>query len=318
MKSRELVKRAIAHEETPRVPFCIHLTQEAKELLRDHLGGVKVGEFIDNDVIRVPMPWWGWHELQDDWSLPDVPHSMARTRGHGSFDDFYDSLKRLRDRSDGYILMTVYGSHFEKANAARGIENSLADMAGEPEFARRLLTRIVDKNMTYLEDLLAATEIDGVLLGSDWGTQRGLMMSPTVWDEMIRPGEQREYDLIKAHGRDVWIHSCGNIEALIPTLIEMGVDVLNPIQPEAMDISKLKAEYGDRLTFWGGVSTQQVLPYGTPDEVRCETRRVRDVMSRNGGYILAPSQAIQADVPVENMIALIETAKEGTSATAAG
>ncbi len=152
-------------------------------------------------------------------------------------------------------------------------------------------------------------EIDGVLLGSDWGSQMDLLMSFDCWQEMIRPGEQREYDLIHGYGKDVWVHSCGNIARVIPALVEMGLDVLNPVQPEAMDIAALKRDVGDRLTFWGGISTQQTLPYGTSDEVRAEARAVRELMSRGGGYIFAPAQSIQSDVPAANILALLEVAR---------
>ena len=162
-----------------------------------------------------------------------------------------------------------------------------------------------------LENFLALPEIDGVLLGSDWGSQRGLLMSPEVWDDMIRPGEQKDYDLIHGYGKDVWVHSCGDVHVLIPRLIEMGLDVLNPVQPECMDIAELKASFGDRLTFWGGLSTQQTLPFGTPDQVRAEARKVRDRMRTGGGYIFSPAQSIQGDVPVENILALREVAREG-------
>ena len=216
----------------------------------------------------------------------------------------------LGDNTDKYILVRIYGSHFEKANFARGIENFLADMAADPAFSKRFLNRIIDKNMVMLENILTAPEIDGVLLGRDWGTQLSLLMSPAVWQEQIRPGEQREYDLIHSYGKDVWVHSCGNVEALIPSLIEIGVDVLNPVQPEAMDLANLKAKFGQQMTFWGGISTQQALPFGTPEEVKQETRRVRDLMSQDGGYILAPAQAIQGDVPAENNMALIEVAQD--------
>ena len=160
-----------------------------------------------------------------------------------------------------------------------------------------------------LENIICIEEIDGVLLGSDWGTQRDLLISPEAWRIHIKPGEQKEYDLLKANGKDVWIHSCGNIERIIPDLVEMGVDVLNPIQPECMDIYKLKDDYGDRLTFWGGISTQQTLPNGTPKEVEKETQKIIEYMSKSGGYITSSSQEIQADVPFVNVCALIDTAK---------
>lgn len=310
MDRSELVKAAISHKQTERVPYCISFTPDGEKRLKELIGERTAKDFVDNDIIQVNAPWWGWHQLGPEWGQPNVPSTTAGTVGSGSYKDFFETLKTLRDNSDKYILVMIYGSHFEKANAARGIENFLADMAGEPAFAQKLLNRIIDKNMVMLENFLSAREIDGVLLGSDWGTQLDLIMSPDTWQEMIRPGEQREYDLVHSYGKDVWVHSCGNIEKVIPSLIEMGLDVLNPVQPEAMDLALLKKQYGNRLAFWGGISTQQALPFGTPEEVKQETRRVRDLMSKGGGYILAPAQEIQGDVPAENILALIEVAKE--------
>lgn len=161
-----------------------------------------------------------------------------------------------------------------------------------------------------LENIIHIPGIDGILLGSDWGSQKDLLMSPDIWRELIRPGEEKEYQLIKEAGLDVWVHSCGNIQRILPDLAEMGVDVLNPLQPECMDIYKIKEEQGNRIAFWGGIGTQEVLPYGTPEEVREETRKVAAALSRSGGYITAPSQEVQKDVPFENLCMLIDTARE--------
>ncbi|MCK4590762.1 MAG: hypothetical protein KAT86_03335 [Candidatus Latescibacteria bacterium] len=310
MTRRALVKAAIARKPTDRVPYCITFTPDGEKQLQKLIAPRCVKEFVDNDIIHINAPWWNWHQLGPEWKDPDAPATIARVIGSGNYQAFFDTLKMLRDNSDKYILVMIYGSHFEKANFARSIENFLADLAGDPGFAQSLLDRIIEKNMVMLENFLSAREIDGVLLGSDWGTQLDLIMSPDTWQEMIRPGEQREYDLIHSYEKDVWVHSCGNIEKVIPSLMEMGLDVLNPIQPEAMDLALLKKQYGDRLTFWGGISTQQALPFGTPEEVKQETRRVRNLMSKGGGYILAPAQEIQGDVPAENILALIETAQE--------
>jgi uroporphyrinogen decarboxylase len=309
MTKREYVKAAIEHRSAERVPYFINFCGDAWDALKEKLGDISKQDFIDNDVLGMGPPWWRWYELGADWRGSGAPKSRAKVIGTGSYPNFADSVKAARDNTDKYILVMIYGSHFEKANSARGIQNFLTDMAGERDFARNLLIRIIDKNMVMLENILAIPEIDGVLLGSDWGSQRGLLMSPEMWDEMIRPGEQREYDLVHSYGKDVWLHSCGDIEVLIPDLIEMGVDVLNPVQPECMDIHRLKADYGDKLTFWGAISTQQTLPYGTPEEVKAEARRVRDLMSQNGGYIFSPSQDIQRDVPIENIMALLEVAR---------
>jgi uroporphyrinogen decarboxylase len=131
-------------------------------------------------------------------------------------------------------------------------------------------------------------------------------MSPAVWKKMIQPGEQKEYDLIHSYNKDVWVHSCGNVRQILPDLCEMGVDVLNPIQPECMDIFEIKESFGNKLTFWGGISTQRTLPYGTVAQVRNEAEKVIMNMSNNGGYIAAPAQEIQDDVPYENITALID------------
>lgn len=310
MNSRELVQKAIRHEITPRAPYFVQITGPMREKLLEERGIEDPEAWMDNDVASVGCPWWRWFELAEDWRGMDAPTSKARVRGGGDYNAFFENLDRLREETDKYILVMIYGSHFEKANGARGIENFLADIAGDYAFAKDLCTRIIDKNMVMLDNILTHDAIDGILLGSDWGSQRASLMRPEVWDDLIRPGEQREYDLVHSYGKDVWIHSCGCITDLVPRLVEMGVDVLNPVQPECMDIAQLKRDHGQKLTFWGGIGTQRILPYGTPDEVRAETRRVRDLMGEKGGYILSPSQNLQGDVPIENFEALLEAARE--------
>ncbi len=316
MTSRELVKAALAHQETERVPYCILTTGETNDEIKRTYGVDDVEQWLDNDICQVSPPWWNWYELAADWREFDTPVTPAKVRGRGSYEALAQQVKTVRETSDKYILAMFYGSHFEKANFARGIENFLCDVARDLDFAKQLCTQIIDRNMVMLENILSFDEIDGVLLGSDWGSQQAPLMSPATWDELIRPGEQREYDLIHAAGKDVWVHSCGCITPLIPRLIDMGLNALNPIQPECMDIARLKADYGDKLTFWGGLSTQQTLPNGTPDEVRREARRIRDIMSRGGGYIFAPAQAIQGDVPLPNIEAVLDVAREPRGAGA--
>ncbi len=309
MNRRDIVKSAIAHESSGSVPYFIDFTRDAIPVIQQKYPGEETSIEIGNFVHFVRPPWWGWHDVDDDYRGFDAPAGLPRTRGTGSYELFEEEIVRIKEETGCYILAMIYGSHFEKANAARGIEQFLGDLGANRDYARRLLGHIIDKNMAMIENIVSYDDIDGVLLGSDWGSQQSLLMSPACWHELIAPGEQREYDLIKGGGKDVWIHSCGNIEAIIGSLIEMGIDVLNPVQPECMDIAQLKRDYGAKLTFWGGISTQQTLPYGTPDEVSAEVARVIELMSAGGGYITAPAQHIQDDVPLENMLALIETAK---------
>jgi len=309
MTKREYVKAAIQHKATDHVPYLIDFCPDAWDALKKTFGEIPSG-LVDNYVHGVGIPWWNWYQLESDWNGMDTPTSKPKVIGVGNYDGIADSIKSTSDNTGKYILVMIYGSHFEKAYFSRGIENFLADMAGDQKFAKKLLNTIIEKNMVMLENILTIPEIDGILLGSDWGSQRGLLMSPAVWEDMIAPGEQREYELVHSYGKDVWVHSCGCIDTIIPRLVEMGLDVLNPVQPECMDIQRLKNDYGDKLSFWGGISTQDTLPYGTPEEVKKEARRVRDILAKNGGYVLAPSQSLQGDVPVDNILALLEVANE--------
>lgn len=330
MTRRERVKAAIAHQAPDKIPTFFHLAADGLSTYNDRLWERygkedmrrlhEEGKLGNRNSLYYSMgnhvcflenfPWWNWKELPAEYSGWEAPDFIPETEDYGSYEVFERSVHHLREYTDTYILVEVWTSDFEKAYNARGIENFLADMAGEPEFARELLDFITKKNMEMLEQIVRTPGIDGVLLGNDWGSQRDLLMSPQTWRELLAPGAKQEYDLIHGAGLDVWVHSCGDIRKIIPDLVEMGVDVLNPVQPECMDIRDLKERFGDRLTFWGGISTQQTLPYGTPDEVREETRQVTEILSPNGGYLIAAAQGIQADVPFENLCALVDTANE--------
>ena len=304
---------AIEHRQTDRVPYYFLTTGETNTQISEALGVENIGAWIDNDVQPIGVPWWHWHRLGPDWRGMATPTSLPTVRGSGSYDNLEDNIKALREKNDKYFLVLIWGSHFEKANAARGIENFLADIAGDYAFARKLCTKIVDRNMVMLENFLSIDEIDGVLLGSDWGSQRGLLMSPDVWNDMFRPGEQREYDLVHSYGKDVWLHSCGCVDVLIPTLVEMGLDVLNPVQCSAaqMEPETLKSRFGDRVTFWGGgVDTQGTLPFGTTDEVRKEVRERIRIFGPQGGFVFNSIHNIQPNTPVENVLAMYETVRQ--------
>jgi hypothetical protein len=328
MNRKELARSAINHVETNEVPYCIYFTTAALEKYKDMLysdfldselksavregllcprEAVSVG--MGNHVVALTLPWWGWYDLpREYYASPQPPPYLPRSIGAGSYTELDQKIKYLASK-DCYILGVIYGSHFEKANFCRGIENFLADLAGEPEYSQKLLGHIIRKNIVMLENAVSFGGLDGILLGSDWGSQQSMLMSPKTWRELIAPGEAKEYEVIKSAGKDLWIHSCGNIEAIIPDLAEMGVDVLNPMQPEVMDIYDIKKRFGHKLCFWGGITTQRVLPYGTPSDVAAETGKVIGEMSLGGGYITAPSQDFQADVSYENCMALLEEAR---------
>ena len=328
MQNYDIVKNAICKKTQAHVPYCIRFTWEFIEKfsddilkryanekilkLKEHFSKSLLIDFaIGNSVVCLPVPWWEWDSSQTEFKNEvDIPHFNFRTFGKGSYEILKKQIEAVNEVGNYYVTAPIYGSYIEKFQLLRGIENSLADMAGDIDGSRKILDFILRKNIVMLENIVNVNGLDGILLGSDWGSQRGMLISPDCWREMIKPGEQAEYNLIKNAGKDVWVHSCGDITPIIPDLVEMGVDVLNPVQPECMDIYALKNNYGDKLTFWGGISTQQTLPNGTPQEVKEETRRVIGYMAKNGGYIVAPAQEIQIDVPLENVFALIDTVKE--------
>lgn len=331
MNKYDHIVKALRHEDDTIVPFCIHLTGEGydkygdrlledypdKDVMDDLRAGIisrneAVNIAIGNYMIPAPFPWWDWDyaHMPEAYHDPDeIPDVMPPVTVHDNHDADFKKTAYLREKYGAYMIALIWGSHWEKAYFTRGIENMLADFAGAPEFTEQLLHYIVDRNMEMLDILLTCPEYDGVLLGSDWGTQNDLIMSPACWNRMIKGGEERQYKVIHESGKHVFIHSCGCILKVMKELCDMGVDALNPVQPECMDLSFLKKNYGGKLTWWGGISTQRVLPYGTPAEVRAEAERVIRLMSEHGGYITAPSQEIQTDVPYENLRALIDTAR---------
>ena len=184
----------------------------------------------------------------------------------------------------------------------------MADMIEAPAFVEALLDRILDWNLAVLGEMLKHP-FDGVLFGDDWGQQRGLMFGGKRWRQFIKPRVAAMYRTVADAGRAVCIHCCGKVQELFPELIEVGVQVFNPFQPEVMDLREMKARYGDALAFYGGVSIQQLLPFGTPQQVRDEVRRLMDDLGPGGGFIIAPSHEMPGDIPLENMLALIETVR---------
>ncbi len=199
---------------------------------------------------------------------------------------------------------------FEVAWYMRGMEALLMDFLEDSPFAETLLDRITAKRVIQARRF-AQLGPDVIMLGDDVGTQRGLLMSARLWRKWLKP---RLADVIAAARQanpDVLIayHTDGDVTALVPELIEIGVQVLNPVQPECMDPFALKAQYGDRLAFWGTLGTQSTLPFGTPDDVRRDIERRIEIVGKGGGLLLAPTHMVEPEVPWENILAFVETVK---------
>jgi uroporphyrinogen decarboxylase len=267
--------------------------------------GIQVDEFgvqwdrtVDADIGTVCSTPVTTENLAE-YRFPD-PEAPAR------FAHFPD---RLEARGERFAVATIAFTLFERAWTLVGMENVLMAMAGNKPFANALFDRILEHQMAVTRAALA-WDIDGMRFGDDWGQQRGLIMGPALWREFIKPRIALLYGMVRSRGKRVFIHSCGNVTEILPDLIEIGVDVFNPFQPEVMDVEEVKRSHGERLTFFGGISTQKTLPYGSVAEVKEEVRRLIDRIGRSGGYIAAPAHDIPKDARPENIAAMMEVLRE--------
>jgi len=208
-------------------------------------------------------------------------------------------------KDEYYLLGFQHIGLFERCWCIRGYENFMCDLMLEPEFIEEMLDNILIYKLNEARMYLDSG-VDAVRLGDDWGLQHGLQIPPSLWRRFIKPRQAILYKFYKDAGLPVFQHSCGDISSIIPDLIEIGLDVLHPVQPLSMDIAQLADQYGDQLVFWGGIDTQEVLPLWKPEQIRKEVKRVYDILGANNRYILAPSQEIMSDVPAANFEALMQ------------
>jgi len=230
--------------------------------------------------------------------------------------DLHDRARHLYETTDYAVMLNGAGAIYEWAQGLRGWDSFMMDLAGDPEFAGLLLDRLVDASIKRLSQILPVVEgyVQVIQIGDDLGMQDGPQLSPALYRAVVKPRHKRLCQYIKQHtSAYLFLHTCGSVYQFIPDFIEMGVDVLNPVQVSArdMDTSRLKREFGRDISFWGGgCDTQHVLPFGTPEEVRDEVRgRIGDLAS-GGGFVFTQVHNIQAGVSPENVMAMYEAVGE--------
>jgi uroporphyrinogen decarboxylase len=219
-------------------------------------------------------------------------------------------VQRAHER--GLAVMGLFGtSTFDNAWQIRGYEQLLMDMCSDPDMANAVLDHVAER-LIMAARKLTETGVDMVGWGEDVGMQTAMILSPDLWREYIRPRFARMIHTARRCNPEILIfyHSDGCIEPIIPDLIEIGVDILNPVQPECMSPDALKQAYGDSLSFWGGLGTQTTMPFGSPNEVRGVVRHLIDTVGKGGGFVIAPSHKIEPDVPWENVEAFVDAARE--------
>ena len=250
----------------------------------------------------------------EDFNWPD-PYDPGLVEGLG------EHYRQVHEETDFAIMTKFGGAIFEQAWYLRGMEEFLLDLVENTEFVEALLTKIGKIQMALDEvGIEAAGQYVDVLRlsGEDLGTQTAPFISLKMFRKLVRPHLEKLWSFAKTKIREknprakVMLHSCGAIRKFIPDWIEMGLDVLDPIQTLAkgMDPFELKAEFGDRLSFHGGIDAQNVLPFGTVDEVFEATRELIRALGPGGGYILAPVHNVQGDVPPENLLAMRDAVEE--------
>ena len=245
-------------------------------------------------------------EAVEAFAWPD-PNNPGHVKG------IRERIEAIKRSGDYAVCLYLPGGVLHRGYAMRGFETFLKDLYKNREFVCRLMDKLADFWVGVAEKALDAAgrdNIDVVYFGEDLGTQNGSMFDPdAIYARYIKPHHRRMVETVKSgtHAK-VCFHCCGSAYHFIDHLIEIGVDALNPVQVTAknMEPERLKAEFGDRISFWGGINTQRILPYGTADEVRAETRRIIDILDRDGGYVLNSVHNIQPEVPPENVVAMFD------------
>jgi uroporphyrinogen decarboxylase len=352
MTSYERIMSAVRHQRPDRLPIDYLATPESDAALKAYLGvtgdepllrrlGCDIrrvaGRYVGPagtmgapGVMASGRDYWGvvWRPVQAETvtynEIEHYPLAQAKTVGEienyawPSVDWFdFSHLPETIDRinaDERRAIMFFAGGSFESPWYMRGMEQFLLDLVESPDIAECISRHVTDfyvaRAMRALEE--SDGRIDIVGSGGDIGSQRGMILAPDLWREHIKPYSNRLIRTFKDMGLVTFYHSCGSLVPVIEDLIGMGLDILDPIQPNAagMDAESLRRQFGGRLVFHGGIDEQELLPHGSPDDVRRETERLMNVLGHDGGYIVCPAHQFQPDTAPANIMAIYDTAQQ--------
>lgn len=336
MTPRERVLMALRHEQPDFTPYVIPIEAEVAQRVDQYYGnqewrtrivnhstgyGLPDGRVYSEDGTKYTDAWGCVWDTKNIFHTIEVPLQEPTLSGY-EFPQILTNevIQQCQEaaQANARSLQRAFfraGSgmtFFERAWALRGMENLLADLIEHPRFCHELFDRLMEWHMPMIEAFGAIPEVDAIYFGDDFGAQRGLIMGPKYFREYLKPRLKIMYGRAHELGKYVYIHSCGDNSPIIEDLIEIGVDIFNPFQPEAQDVYALKREYGKYITFEGGIGTQVLLPFGSPEQIREEIRRLKEEVGNGGGFIISPTKPILPDVPTENAVACIEAILEGT------
>ncbi|MBI3921122.1 MAG: hypothetical protein HY318_06870 [Armatimonadetes bacterium] len=344
MTSRERVLTACHREKPDRLPRDLWMEHGVVQDLQERLPGEDLVKYFRVDIRGVggapsrlqtdfsgyfdrPMEWdeWGRGRVWDDKRhYAEYSYPLQNAKCLTEIEDYpwpdlnegyryegvAESVKRHHEQ--GFpVVVGLAETVFEIAWQLRSMDLLFEDMRFRPEMAAAVMDRVTERK-AYAAAKFAEAGVDIVQVGDDVAMQTGLMMSRATWREWFGPRLQRVIRAAQDANPEamIWYHSDGDITDLIPDLIDVGVEILNPLQPECMDQAWVKREYGDRLAFWAGLGVQSVLPFGTPDDVRRHVKQVMDNLGRDGGFVIGPSHVLERDIPFENILAMKEAIDE--------
>ena len=330
MNRRDTVIQALKHQQTLVCPFSANFTKQAQANLISYTKDPDILSKLDSYTHMAE--YWGrptqilnrpdfykddfgiiWNRSgadkdigipesnvildidNNDYTLPAIDEPYLR--------NMIETLVKTSD--DRFVITGIGFSLFERAWSLAGMPQVLMAMAEDSEGLHKLFDDICEFNLKII-DIAMDYDIDAIYFGDDWGQQKNMIMGPEYWRKFIKPRLKRMYGKAKEKGLFVIQHSCGDIHAIFDDLIEIGLDCYQTFQPEIYDIENMKKIYSGKLSFWGAISTQQLLPVANADEVRRETARIMKILSKNGGYIASPTHAIEFDVPPQNILAMYD------------
>jgi len=336
MKPRDIVIAQIHHEETDPVPYSLGFEGDVDRDLDAYYGNSAwrarltpylVGIGGIDTVLEQPvddihgrdafgglwqMDCRPWHLERPPLELPSLERYAFPRPERFAVPDLVETarLRRL-EHPDSFHFLYIGWGLFEQSWRIRGFENALMDAVVEPEFYAELLDRLTELYLAHVAQC-APVPADAIMFGDDWGNQRGVTLGPERWRRFIKPRWAKIYQAVHAQGKLVISHCCGSVADIMPDIIEIGLDVLESVQPEAagMNPYELKRKWGDKITFWGCLGSQSTIQFGTPQEIHDEVRRLCRELGHGGGYILAPAKALQPGTPTENAAAVVEAFAE--------
>ncbi len=323
--SKQRTLTAINHQQPDKIPFTLYVEDFYKNILEKEIGPRNSWNCPKDDIIRLLWPidyrktkqgctdmfgcQWKWHDQggyimgQPMLAEPDVKKiPFIDLVPQTEIDRIMQTRKNNPDKFIFYQFTSSFG---ERLWSLRGLEQTYMDYVLNPEFVAGALDSLMEMHMAALDKVLKLP-IECVTFGDDFGGQKGLMISRDIYLKFFKPRYKKLYEKVRLAGKVVGQHSCGDNTELMSDYVDIGLQIFHPLQPEAMDIVKMKNEYGKDLTFRGGISTQRAIPFGTPQEAREEVRNAVRILSRNGGYLLETAKPLRQETPVENVIAVMD------------